>query len=1203
MFQTLLKYMTIIFMFLPISACAVDSDGNNIQAGDLQIVLDPTTGIVVNLFDTSKTPRSEHNVTAAPATLFSLIVEPTPTSEVSQDGAGYYQPVVWFYTSQAPGIGEIARGTYLFNFEDQISVNIELVEQQAGYATLEVVAIANPLNKDIRNVVWGPLTTDIIEKVGDQLGVVSNRDFALGMFGLNAKTTGGWPGEYNHLGYHSQLVGIAGEWGHNARFWFEISAARQTAFGSILQAYTRDFSVDRIYNPWDFLNFAGKVRVPALTGANADYGSLIGSKVALFGIARTQEPTNLLRARDIIAKDVKNLVGSIQLKEGMPHPIVADVWAKKSEKANAPYLIFSDLSASNLSTAVSWAQDIGFEHIYRNTGWGFFNGGGTYTINSAFGSSDASLQTALTNTHNNDHIGIGSHTLSSWVHHTNAVSVANRAGLSFKASGNLKTALSSSGNALTIAATAQQSLGDLQTAFNNPGGDNFLLIDNEILTYTGTAVSGSDLQLTGLTRGIHSSSAAAHNAGAEVRRLWHYSYGSDYNAGFDMALNTIAPRIADAIDLGIRDYSFDGAEAMLLGHDAVGLSAFTAKVYQELTDKHDFVHDQSVATSYNWHLNSRYNWGETADDITTAHQRYRWNNQIYFDRNFQNRALGWWNIDNGNEWRWAMAKAASFNAGFAYFGNVNDAFRYSAGLRAEIKDWSNADYAGAFDEATQLSMRKRDQYFKLDKSQFAGAFGPTWKLSDWAISGTENGTRSNTRSIAPQMAGFPRVNLARDANVLVSSMRDTGFNGGLAVDRHTGVGIPYATFWPNIEGGGEWIAHSTDSAPWIELSWDGAQKVRQIILFDRETPNDNITSATLSFSDGSTLAVSALPVDGKPRIVNFPEKLVQWVRLTINSHIGSKPGLGEFVVLGPNPDFNAHTLASGATVTGTLAGQGTRVTDGLIASEASNVAELTGTSATLDLGGQYYIGGLSVWRNFSDGRTYNNVVFEIAQVSDFSNSTIVFNNDAANFHGLGVGADAQYAETSAGKLVKFAPVPGRYIRIWSNGNTVNAGNHLTEIEVYGVGNATTGATSVTTSNGAAINQANAIDHDLTSPMADIGAGPQYLQIDLGSSKSVNSLVVMRDYLDMRTYNNVVYQLSNSPTFATGVTTVFHNDNANVHGLGLGESTDSQYQETENGRYVTFQPVNARYVRLYSNGSNHDANNRYREILIGTLEPG
>ena len=503
-------------------------------------------------------------------------------------------------------------------------------------------------------------------------------------------------------------------------------------------------------------------------------------------------------------------------------------------------------------------------------------------------------------------------------------------------------------------------------------------------------------------------------------------------------------------------------------------------------------------------------------------------------------------------------------------------------------------------------MQERGDYFKLDKVEAARMIGPTWRLSDWAKSGNSGGTRSNGRYIAPQMRGFPLTNLARDAQVTVSGQVDHSYSGGLAVDTSTGVGQTEQYF--RQSGEGEWAIASGATAKWIELSWDSARKIRRIILFDREFANQNTSAGTLTFTHAdnstSTRTVTNIAADGSPKIVDFAQKSIKKVRFTITTSSGTEPGLAEFVVLGPNPHYQSATLATGATVTGVTGGQAARVNDGTIATGGSKRATLTGTSAVLDLGGQYYIGGLGVWHRFDDTRTYHDVVFEVADNDQFTGSIVVFNNDADNTLGRGAGTDAAYQESSAGKLVQFAPVAGRYVRLWSNGNSVDTGNHLTEVEVYGVGNGTTDVADagVTSGNSSATNLGNAIDHD-PSTLADMGSGNQYLQIDLGSDKTVNSLVVMRDNADMRTYKGVMYRLSTTADFSSGVTTVFHNDNDNLHGLNLGESTDTEYQETENGRYVRFAPVSARYVRLYSAGSDYDTNNRYREVLAGTQEAG
>ena len=199
--------------------------------------------------------------------------------------------------------------------------------------------------------------------------------------------------------------------------------------------------------------------------------------------------------------------------------------------------------------------------------------------------------------------------------------------------------------------------------------------------------------------------------------------------------------------------------------------------------------------------------------------------------------------------------------------------------------------------------------------------------------------------------------------------------------------------------------------------------------------------------------MTGIASDGSPKIVDFAQKTVKKVRFTITAFSGTEPGLAEFVVLGPSVHYQSATLATGATVTGVTArrGRAARVNDGTIGPRRADRATLTGTSAVLDLGGQYYINGLAVWHAFGDTRTYTDVVFEVADNDQFINSTIVFNNDADDSLGQGAGTDATYAESSAGKPVQFAPVAGRYVRLWSNGNSVDTANHLTEVEVYGTG--------------------------------------------------------------------------------------------------------------------------------------------------------
>ncbi|MDQ6422146.1 right-handed parallel beta-helix repeat-containing protein [Paenibacillus sp. LHD-117] len=128
-----------------------------------------------------------------------------------------------------------------------------------------------------------------------------------------------------------------------------------------------------------------------------------------------------------------------------------------------------------------------------------------------------------------------------------------------------------------------------------------------------------------------------------------------------------------------------------------------------------------------------------------------------------------------------------------------------------------------------------------------------------------------------------------------------------------------------------------------------------------------------------------------------------------------------------------------------------RVTDG-VTSPASSYAGLDqGLQWTkIDLGAVYNVSEVKLWRYYDGGRTYKDVIVQLSNDPNFASGvTTVFNNDGNNSAGFGVGTNAEYAETASGKSIAFAPALARYVRIWSNGSSVNVWNHLVEAQVMG----------------------------------------------------------------------------------------------------------------------------------------------------------
>jgi hypothetical protein len=91
-----------------------------------------------------------------------------------------------------------------------------------------------------------------------------------------------------------------------------------------------------------------------------------------------------------------------------------------------------------------------------------------------------------------------------------------------------------------------------------------------------------------------------------------------------------------------------------------------------------------------------------------------------------------------------------------------------------------------------------------------------------------------------------------------------------------------------------------------------------------------------------------------------------------------------------------------------------------------------------------------LWHFHSQKRAYNDVIVQISDDPEFKTGvTTVFNNDYDNSSKMGKGTNQPYVETRFGLLVDGKGTKGRYVRLYSNGNTSNEMNHYIEVEVYG----------------------------------------------------------------------------------------------------------------------------------------------------------
>ncbi len=103
-----------------------------------------------------------------------------------------------------------------------------------------------------------------------------------------------------------------------------------------------------------------------------------------------------------------------------------------------------------------------------------------------------------------------------------------------------------------------------------------------------------------------------------------------------------------------------------------------------------------------------------------------------------------------------------------------------------------------------------------------------------------------------------------------------------------------------------------------------------------------------------------------------------------------------------------------------------------------------------DLGAPRQLFAVAVWHAHDQPKIFRSVIVQAADDADFTdNVRALFNNDADNSAGFGVGADRQYFETFQGKVIDAKGCRARYVRLYSRGSTESVLNEYTEVEIYG----------------------------------------------------------------------------------------------------------------------------------------------------------
>ncbi len=494
----------------------------------------------------------------------------------------------------------------------KVSLEIRVSEKPA-YLVFEIIN-AEPVGKvDLIN--WGPVPLAISRTVAEIIGVSSNDSIAIGLMPLNVKTLGGFP--------------LNDEGSDPSRS----SSAQKTDFGSVVQAYCLDRSRPRMVDGW-WGQFPG-MPVEPIPGE-----TVRGSKIALFAC----RPGMML-----------NRIETIELAEGLPHPMIEGSWSKRSRLSGRSYLI-ADYSEETIDELLEYTKRANLQTLYHMNAWASW---GHYELNTGFFPHGLpGLKTCMDKAKSKG-ILLGAHTLTNFINTNDAyVSPVPDHRLAVTGSSKLTTALGETDSTINLESTKY---------FINEKANwlHAVRIDDELIIYR-AATSASPFQLKGCKRGAFGTKPSAHKREKEVNKLLDQPYMvffPNLELQQEIALN-LAKRFNET---GFSQMDFDGFEGCLASGQGDYAQELFAKTFYENLD-HTVLNGTSMSKPFYWHINTYCNWGEPWNGgFTESMQQYRIDNQGLFDRNLMPHMLGWYLLTDSTtlpEMEWMLARAAGYNAGF-----------------------------------------------------------------------------------------------------------------------------------------------------------------------------------------------------------------------------------------------------------------------------------------------------------------------------------------------------------------------------------------------------------------------------------------------------------------------------------------------------------------------------------------------------------
>jgi|688.fasta_scaffold04447_13 hypothetical protein len=654
-----LLLIAVFFIVLKISASDI-----KYETSDFKISLNDK-GYVVGIFDKQK--RAEYLANDQMAPLLSIRVNN-----------------VFEYPNQLLQKNDVLTLSFSKN---KVKAEIRVITK-LNYISFELIGITK--NANVELIVWGPYPTKISETIGECVGVVRNNQFAIGIQSLNVKTLGGYPSEENDIEpafdifATGNIVDLSADW--KKKKHYRGQTAKVQNFGSVLQAYCRNRNKSRIISNWNHEAYVA----PAFND-----GGVIGSKIALFGCS----PENALAT-----------IGNIEVAEGLPHPMIDGEWGKTVNSATASYLIVG-FDETSLDEAMELTKKAGLKYLYHG---GPFKTWGHFLLNEKQFPENWSSMKKYVERANAQGIMLGVHTLSNFITTNDKyVTPIPDKRLAKVGESNITADVSIEADEIFI---------ESPQFFNQMKNNSLhsVVIGDEIIRYKEVSVS-EPWKLTGCVRGAFNTKPEVHLKGSGIGKLMDHGYKvflSDASLSSEISKNIAM--LFNETDL--MQVSFDGLEGVWAsGMGQYSRNLFLKDWYDNLKPalKGKVMNDASNPSHYNWHINTRYNWGEPwYAGFRESQTSYRLMNQDFYRRNLLPSMLGWFSMTaqtSVEDTEWLLARAAGFDAGFAFNLRFENVKRngHSEEIFMAINNWETARMAGAFSTEQKLKMEDINNEYHL----------------------------------------------------------------------------------------------------------------------------------------------------------------------------------------------------------------------------------------------------------------------------------------------------------------------------------------------------------------------------------------------------------------------------------------------------------------------------------------------------------